>query len=107
MQPLSDLSKLTDRYQTTVPSAVRKQLNLRKGDHLRYNIDASGRVWLEAAGQDASDPALAGFLSLLERDIATHPAKLRAIDKGLRARLDGLARDVDTDLDAALSPDDE
>jgi antitoxin PrlF len=107
MPQLSDLSKLTDRYQTTVPSAVRKQLNLRKGDHLRYNIDASGRVWLEAAGQDASDPALAGFLSLLERDIAANPTRPRVLDGAMRARLDALAADLPVDLDAALSPEDE
>lgn len=107
MPQLSDVSKLTDRYQTTVPSAVRKQLNLRKGDHLRYTIDASGRVWLEAAGPDAGDPALAGFLSLLERDIAANPARLRALDGTMRDRLDALAGDVPVDLDAALSPEDE
>ena len=42
-----DVSKLTDRYQTTVPSGVRKQLELGKGDQIRYLIEPSGRVYIE------------------------------------------------------------
>ncbi|MET0506477.1 MAG: type II toxin-antitoxin system PrlF family antitoxin, partial [Luteibacter sp.] len=37
---------LTDRYQTTVPEPVRRVLNLRKRDRVRYEITADGRVEL-------------------------------------------------------------
>ncbi|MBR9852949.1 MAG: regulator, partial [Rhodobacteraceae bacterium] len=40
-----DVSKLTDRYQTTVPAGVRKQLKLGKGDQIRYCTEPSGRVY--------------------------------------------------------------
>jgi antitoxin PrlF len=79
-----DVSKLTDRYQTTVPSGVRKQLKLGKGD-----------------------PALGAFLDFMEADIKAHPERLRAFDGALHDRLKTLVGDVDVDLDEALSPDDE
>ena len=42
-----DVSKLTERYQTTVPASVRKQLKLGKGDQIRYCTEPSGRVYIE------------------------------------------------------------
>lgn len=101
-----NVSTLTARYQTTVPSAVRQRLNLRKGDRLRYVQGEDGRIYIEAARDDAADPALAAFLDLLADDIAAHPARLRAFDGGLRDRLAALAADAPVDLDAPLDPAD-
>lgn len=94
-------STLTDRYQTTVPETVRRALRLSKRDRIRYTIRGDGEVVL------SRDPALAPFLDLLARDIAGHPERLRAIDAAFVARLQALTADVETDLDASLSPDDE
>ncbi|WP_372019281.1 type II toxin-antitoxin system PrlF family antitoxin [Tistrella mobilis] len=102
-----EISKLTDRYQTTVPSGVRKQLNLEKGDHIRYLTEPNGRVYIEAAHADDGDPALGAFLDLLEADISAHPERLRAIDSSFVEQLKVLLKDVDVDLDAPLSDDDE
>ena len=81
-----DVSKLTDRYQTTVPAGVRKQLKL---------------------GSDEDDPALGAFLDFVEADIKAHPDRIRAFDGALHGRLAALVGDVDVDLDAPLSPEDE
>ncbi len=102
-----ETSKLTDRYQTTVPSGVRNRLKLGKGDRIRYCTDADGRVYIEPVRDMDADPALGAFLDLLEADIRTHPQRLAAFDGGLRERLETLVADVDIDMDAALSPDDE
>ena len=101
-----DVSKLTDRYQTTVPSGVRKHLRLGKGDHIRYFTEASGRVYIEAV-HESPDPALGAFLDLLEADIQAHPERLAAFDGALHDRLKALVGDVEVDLDAPLSADDE
>jgi antitoxin PrlF len=98
-------SKLTDRYQTTVPSGVRRQLKLGKGDQIRYRTEPNGRVYIEPVREAGDDPALGPFLAFLEADIQAHPERLRAFDGTLRDRLAALVRDVD--LDAPLSPDDE
>lgn len=102
-----DVSKLTDRYQTTVPSSVRKQLNLGKGDQIRYSTEPNGRVYIEPVRAEESDPALGAFLDFLESDIKAHPERIRAFDGALHDRLKALVGNVDCDLDAPLSPDDE
>jgi antitoxin PrlF len=103
---VDELSRLTERYQTTVPSGVRRHLRLGKGNQIRYSTDASGRVYIEAVREEA-DPALGPFIDLLEKDLADHPQRLRAVDAALVERIGALVGDLDVDLDASLSPDDE
>ncbi len=102
-----EVSKLTDRYQTTVPSGVRKQLKLGKGDQIRYCTEPNGRVYIEPVRAEEGDPALGPFLDFVEADIKAHPERLRAFDGALHDRLKALVGDVDVDLDEPLSPDDE
>lgn len=102
-----ELSKLTDRYQTTVPSGVRKQLKLGKGDQIRYCIEPGGRVYIEPARAGDTDPALGPFLDFLEADIKARPDRLKAFDGALHARLRALVGDMEVDLDRPLSTDDE
>lgn len=104
---VKEVSKVTDRYQTTVPSGVRKQLNLGKGDRIRYCTDADGRVYIEPDREDGSDPALDAFLDFLEKDIREHPERLQAFDGALLNRMKALVEGVEVDLDAVLSSDDE
>jgi antitoxin PrlF len=102
-----DISKLTDRYQTTVPSGVRKQLKLQKGDQIRYCIDLNGRVYIEPVRESGDDPALGAFLDFLETDIRQNPGRLHVFSGTLYDRLNGLVGGVDVDIDDSLSPDDE
>lgn len=102
-----EVSKLTERYQTTVPTGVRKHLKLGKGDRIRYCTEPNGRVYIEALRNADDDPALGAFLDLIEADIKAHPERLKAFDGALRVRLAALIAGVEVDLDAALSPDDE
>lgn len=101
-------STLTDRYQTTVPETVRRALRLGKRDKIHYTIRPNGEVVLTRAETfEGDDPVLEPFLGFLARDIANHPERLQAVDAGLVQRLQSLIGDVDVDLDAALSEDDE
>lgn len=102
-----EVSKLTDRYQTTIPSGVRKQLRLRKGDQIRYRTGPDGRVYIEPLRAAEGDPALGAFLDLIEADVRARPERLNAFGGGLQARMKALVGEVEVDLDAALSPDDE
>jgi antitoxin PrlF len=101
-------STLTDRYQTTVPETVRRALRLGKRDKIHYSIRPSGEVVLTRAdATEGDDPVLGQFLGFLARDIVGHPERLQAVDAGLVQRLHSLVGDVEVDLDAALSADDE
>ena len=62
-------SKLTDRYQTTVPDGVRRALKLGKRDRIRYLVQSDGCVVLQRA-DDTDDPVLGSFLDFLAQDIA-------------------------------------
>jgi len=101
-------STLTDRYQTTVPETVRRALKLGKRDKIHYTIRPDGEVVLtRAASAEGDDPVLGQFLSFLARDIANHPERLQAVDTGLVQRIQSLVGDIEVDLDASLSEDNE
>ena len=102
-----ETSTLTDRYQTTVPSNVRRQLGLNKGDTLFYRSDEQGRVYLETAQAEHRDPALVPFLDLLAKDIEDNPGRLRPLDAEMMAQIRELVGDDDIDLDSPLDPDDD
>ena len=101
-------STLTDRYQTTVPEPVRRALRLRKRDKIHYSIQPSGAVLItRTASPEDSDPVLDSFLGFLARDMAAHPERVQILDAGLVDRIRALVGDMDVDLDAPLSVDDE
>lgn len=101
-------STLTDRYQTTIPETVRSRLGLGKRDKLQYKLMSDGTVLLgRAQAVQEDDPALAGFLALLENDLKNRPAAVRPLVGTQRARARDLIGDVDVDLDARLDPADE
>lgn len=99
-------SRLTDRYQTTVPADVRKALALEKRDRLHYRVRPNGEVVLTRS-RDNDDPALGAFLDFLADDIARHPERLRGMDPNLVRRIEGLVDGVEIDLDAPLSNENE
>ena len=99
-------STLTDRYQTTVPEAVRQTLNLQKRDRLAYTILESGDVLLSRV-ESRSDPAVGSFLQFLETQIIENPGRLQPITRSYLQQLDELLGDHDVDLDEALSTDGE
>jgi antitoxin PrlF len=99
-------STLTDRYQTTVPDAVRRALRLGKRDRIRYLVQDNGSVVLQRA-DDEGDPVLGTFLNFLAKDIAKHPQRVKTIDTSLAKRMRSLTKGITVDLDAALDPADE
>lgn len=100
-------STLTDRYQTTVPDAVRKALHLNKREKIRYTIQPDGSVLMSRADHDETDPVLASFLSFLAHDIQANPQRLKAATPELVSRIQSLVGEIDVDLNAALDDEDE
>ena len=100
-------STLTNRYQTTIPDAVRKVLGLNKGDKISYTIQPNGQVIISRADKTEDDPVLGQFLNFIAQDIETNPQHLQAISSDLVSRVQSLIAEVDLDLDAPLSAEDE
>lgn len=94
---------LTDKYQNTVPTAVRKALHLRKRDKVAYVI-RGGKVILEkvVSEEDQVDPAVQAFLGLLEREMVANPQRLKPFGGETSHRATELVDGMDIDLDAPL-----
>lgn len=103
MPVVKEEATLTDRYQTTVPAAVRRALNLAKRDKIVYEVKDNGTVSLSRAEPAEDDPALGQFLDLLQRDVAVGNAQ--ALTVAMRKRTRNLIKNVTIDLNAPL-PDD-
>jgi antitoxin PrlF len=100
-------STLTDRYQTTIPESIRKVLGLKKRDKLCYTIDSECRVIITKLDPVNNDPILEKFLNFLERDLEKNPQNLNSTSLDLYNRIHSLVADVEVDLDAPLSDEDE
>lgn len=101
-------STLTDRYQTTVPEAVRRALRLDKRDKIHYSVRSTGEVVLtRAIDAESSDPVLGQFLDFLAHTIATRPESLQGIDSDFIYKIRSLVESTEVDLNAPLSADDE
>ena len=100
-------STLTDRYQTTVPDAVRKALHLQKREKICYTIQPDGNVLLSRADPDNTDPTLRCFLAFLADDIQKNPQRLQAVSTELVSRLQQLVGNIEIDLGAPLAAEDD
>lgn len=100
-------STLTDRYQTTVPDSVRKALQLKKREKIRYTIQPDGRVLMSRADLNEDDPVLEQFLTFLAQDIKQNPRHVHAISGKLFERLQTLVSGVDIDLTSPLRKEDD
>lgn len=95
---------LTDKYQNTVPAAIRKALHLQKRDKIAYVI-RGGQVILEKAEprEDQVDPAVQAFLGFLEREMVANPQRLKPFGGETTRRAAELVDGVDIDRDASLN----
>lgn len=98
-------SRVTSQGQVTLPSALRKALGVRAGvDEIEYILEGDHLVVHRVVDDSdiGEDPALEGFLDLLERDIAEHPERLSRMSRALRERMRALTADVEVDHDEAI-----
>ena len=96
-------SRVTARAQTTLPSGVRKALGLRAGDQIAYSIEGDQAVIRKVT--DEEDPALAGFLDLLEGDIAAHAERIPFATRAFAEYLEALTAGIEVDYEAPIEGD--
>ena len=100
-------STLTERFQTTVPSSVRKALRLGKKDKIKYAIQSDGSVVISRLEAQESDPIIGEFLSFIAHDIQAHPENIEPLSESMRVSVNALIDGVEIDLDAPLLDEDE
>jgi antitoxin PrlF len=95
-------STLTARYQTTIPTEVRRRLGLQAGDQITYRFTEEGRV--ELIRESIEDPILGAMLEALEHQLATNSEQLIAVDELMYGDLKkwDLEVDLDRELDEGL-----
>lgn len=98
-------STLTDRYQTTIPDAVRKALHLHKRDKILYTVQPDGHVFISKIDETQNDPIIDNFLSFMADDLRQNPQHLTSINKTLLNRIESLVTDVAFNLDESLPED--
>jgi antitoxin PrlF len=91
---------VTARAQTTLPSGVRKALGLSAGDQIAYTIEGDQAVIRKVEDQD--DPALSGFLDVLERDIAGNGDRVQFATRAFADYLHELTAGIEVDYDAPI-----
>jgi antitoxin PrlF len=100
-------SSLTDRYQTTIPDIVRKTLGLSKRDKIAYVINSDGTVTITRSEALEEDPVLGKFLDFLAQDMEKNSQQIQPIATQTLEQVQSLVADLDIDLDAPLSDEDE
>lgn len=94
---------LTDKYQNTVPSAVRRALGLGKRDRIRYVIRGDEVLLQKAeADDDGQDPAVLAFLDFVEADMIRRPDRISPMSAARVERASRLVAGIDVDLDKPL-----
>lgn len=94
MGTIHEVASITSKGQITLPKSVRQLLGVDAGDKISFELHGSQVVVSRAEEQPHTDPAIAGFLTLLEQDIRN--------GKHVGTLSEGLARSMDEA--AALSP---
>lgn len=97
-------STVTARSQTTLPSGVRKALGLQAGDQIAYEIEKD-RVVIRKVTAEEEDPALAGFLDLLDDDVARNKEHVVFATQGFADYLAELTKGTEVDYDAPIEGD--
>jgi antitoxin PrlF len=96
---------ITERGQTTVPSAIRKALGVGQNGKIMFRQMDDGSVIIapKSDEQEESDPVIAKFLAFLERDMSDRPERLAPLKQELLDRGEALVEGVEIDLDARLA----
>lgn len=100
---IEETSTITAKGQTTVPKAVRQALGVDYGGKIAYRIEG-GRVTVRNPEAEHSDPALAAFLGLIEKDVAAG-RHMRDLPAGVAVAMRRAMQKIRVDLDAKLEGD--
>lgn len=99
-------STITSGGQTTIPSSIRKALQLGAGDKIRFALRRDNTVVI-SRGDDREAPVVSEFLAFLEADVRANPGNVRPVPQVLLTRARSLTQGVTVEVNAPLDPHDE
>ncbi len=68
MSTIHEIATITSKGQITLPKSIRQALGVDSGGKVAFDLLGSQVVVSRVENQEHEDPAIAGFLSLLEKD---------------------------------------
>lgn len=86
MTTFHETATVTSKGQITLPKAVRQALGVDAGCKLSFDLIGSQLIVSRIGSQQHEDPAIAGFLALLEKDIQSGK-RVTAVPKRLASSL--------------------
>ena len=69
MPNIHEISTVTSKGQITLPKSIRQILGVNSGDKIAFHLTDGQIVVTRSNEEHHRDPAIAGFLSILEKDI--------------------------------------
>jgi len=87
-----------------VPRAIRQALGVGYGGRIAFRVE-DGAVSVHAVTDSGQDPALAPFLTLLERDLAARPQALVPLSAGMAERMVAATQGVEVAVDSPIEGD--
>ena len=91
MGTIHEIASVTSKGQITLPKSVRQLLGVGAGDKIAFDVLGTQIVVRRADKQPHVDPAITGFLALLEQDI--HSGKhISALPEDLASSLAAAAK---------------
>ena len=95
MSSLHEVATITSKGQITLPKPIRQALGLHIGSKVAFDLHDSQVVVSRAENMPHHDPAIIGFLALLEKDIASGRRVTALPEKLARSMVKALKRPVD------------
>jgi antitoxin PrlF len=104
MGAIREFASVTSKGQITLPKSVRQLLGVESGDKVVFDVLGAQVVVRRADDQPHIDPAILGFLALLEKDI--HGGRrIGALPEGLARSMAAAATCTPSDADEEIEGD--
>lgn len=96
MGTIRQVASVTSKGQITLPKSVRQLLGVESGDKIAFDVLGTQVVVSRADAEPHADPAISGFLALLEQDIRSGK-RVGAVPQGLARSMAAAAKITPTD----------
>ena len=70
MPHIQEIATITSKGQITLPKSIRQALGVNSGGKVVFDFDGKAITVSRANAEEHTDPAIAQFVALLERDLA-------------------------------------
>lgn len=95
MPPIHEVATITSKGQITLPKAIRQVLGVDAGGKVAFDLKGDSVIVTRVTEERHEDPAIASFLSLLEKDIKSGRYITTLPDDLVRSMLTRLGKHVD------------